>query len=485
MVFTLLWTLFYLLGFSSQTLPEKILWLRIKYIPSTLNPIIWLFFSLQFTHSKRWLNNRILRISTISYVLFTWLVVFSSDFHGWMWQKVWIEPGLPEEAVIHGFYFWVYLGVSYLALFLSFIVYTRYFISAATIYKKQALTMVFGSVVPLFASILFLFFNLDLVPLLDESVLSFLFSGLFFAWSLFGFHSFELIPIAHELVIKNMTIGVLVFDSNNKIVEINPMAEKLLRISNDQAIGKPANMVFSNKEDIFVMNDIHEDIETEIESLDFDEKKYFSIHQSPILDRKNELFGRIMLITDITERKKHEIVLRNFATYDEMTKIFNRRHFYVMAEKEFLRAQRYQRPVSIAIFDIDNFKSFNDVYGHSLGDLVITHVAQTILKSLRDSDLIGRFGGDEFICLFPEINNTCAIKAINRLRDIMHKNNFLQEGKEFPITISFGLAHWNGNKDETIEEVIQHADMALLQAKRMGRDRSSRWDDESGASIPI
>ncbi len=485
MVFTLLWTLFYLLGYSSQTLSEKILWLRIKYIPSTINPIIWLYFSLQFTHSKRWLNNRMLRISATVYTIFTWLVVFSSDFHGWMWQKVWIEPGLPEEAVIHGFYFWIYLGVTYFALFLSFIVYTRYFVRAASIYKKQALSMVFGSIFPLIASILFLFFNLDLVPLLDESILSFLFSGLFFAWSLFGFHSFELIPIAHELVIKNMTIGVLVFDSNNKIVEINPIAEKLLRISNDQVIGKSANIIFNNKEDIFVMNDVHEDIETEIESLDFDEKKYFSIHQSPILDRKNVLSGRIMLITDITERKKHELVLRNFATYDEMTKIFNRRHFYVMAEKEFLRAQRYQRPISITIFDIDNFKSFNDNFGHFLGDLVITHVAQTILKSLRDSDLIGRFGGDEFICLFPEINNTCANKAINRIREIMDKNVFSQDGKEFPVTLSFGLAHWNGNENETLEEIIQHADMALLQAKRLGRNRSCQWDNESGEIIAI
>ncbi len=475
---TTLWTLFYLLGYSSQTLDGKILWLRVKYIPSTITPLIWFYFSLEFTKSNRWIRNRWVQIGLIVYLILTWLVVFSSDLHGMMWQEVWIAPGQPEELVIHGFYFWIYLATSYLALFMSFVVYVRYYSRAASIYKMQALTIAIASIFPLLASILFLFFNINLIPLVDDTIFFLLFSELFFAWSLFGFRSFELIPIANEIIVKDIPIGILVFDRNNKIVEINPTAQKLLRISNDHVVGKSATMVFNDKDDIFVMNDIDIDVETEIENNDSGEVKYLSLHQSPIFNKGQEFLGRIMLITDITERKKQEIMLRNFATYDEMTKVFNRRHFFVLAEKELLRAIRYSRSISIIIFDIDNFKHFNDVYGHSLGDAVITHVAGTVLKALRDSDIFARYGGDEFIILFPEISKECSIKAVNRLRDVIKNSVLRRESEEFPVTLSYGIAHWDGSQEKTLEQIIHHADMALLKAKKLGRDRFCIWPED-------
>lgn len=482
MLFTTLWTVFYLLGYSSATLEGKIFWLRIKYIPSVITPLLWLYFSLEFTQSTRWLRNRTLRVILSIYVLITWLVVFSSDGHGMMWQEVWIEAGEPEELVTHGFYFWVYLAVTYLALFASFVVYARFYTRVASIYKKQALTMMLGSAFPVAASVLFLFFNLDFIPHLDESILFFLLAEVLFGWSLFGYRSFELIPVANEIIIRNMTIGVLVFDQHNKIIEVNPMAQKLLNIRENQVVGKPALQIFGDKDDIFVINDLQSEVETEIESHDFEEVRYFSIHQSPIYNQKRTFLGRVLLITDITERKKHENMLRNFATYDEMTSVFNRRHFFTLAEKELLRAKRYNRSITVVLFDIDNFKHFNDIFGHFLGDSVITHVAQTIKKVLRDSDLFARYGGDEFIILFPEISKECSIKAVNRLREIISKSIYHEGNQEFPVTLSYGIAHWDAIDDQNLEQIIHHADLALLNAKKQGRDMYKIWPLESSAA---
>jgi len=479
MIFTSLWTVCYVLGLSSQTLEGKIFWLRIKYIPATISPILLFYFSLQFTHENEWFKNQKLRIAATIYVLVTLAVVFSSDYHGLMWKEVWIDPPLLEEVVIHGFYFWVYIAVSYLALFFSFVNYTKYYLRSSKLYKRQALTMVLGSIVPVVVSMLFLIFNFDIVPQLDESILSFLISEVLFSWSLFGFRAFELIPIAHDLVIKNMNIGLLVFDFNNKLVEINPLAQKLLQIKSDEVIGQSAEMIFKNQDAVFVMKDIYEDVELEVLHPNQNKDQYLDIYQSPIFDKKHEFFGRVMLITDITERKKNEMILNNFATIDELTKIYNRRFFYSLAEKELSRAKRYHRPFSIVIFDIDNFKMFNDIYGHSMGDEVIFHVASTIKYTIRNSDLFGRFGGDEFICLYPETDRNSTIMTVKRIQDVLKKNVFLYENQSFPITISFGIVHWNGDINATLESLTKNADFALMEAKQFGKDCYKVWEELS------
>ncbi|PKN88563.1 MAG: hypothetical protein CVU46_00555 [Chloroflexi bacterium HGW-Chloroflexi-8] len=479
MIFTSLWTVCYVLGLSSRTLEGKIFWLRVKYIPATITPILWFYFSLQFTRENEWFKNQKLRIAAIIYVIITMIVVFSSDFHGFMWEKVCIDPSLLEEVVIHGFYFWVYIVVSFLALFISFVNYTKYYLRSSKVYKRQALTMLLGSIVPMVVSTLFLIFNFDIVPQLDESILSFLISNVLFSWSLFGFRAFEIIPFAHDLVIRNMNMGMLVFDFNNMLVEINPLAQKLLQIKSDEVIGKSAEMIFNKNDDIFIKNDIIEDVELEIHQSNENQDRYLSIHQSPIFNKKYEFFGRVMLITDITERKKNDIILNNFATIDELTKIYNRRFFYSLAEKELSRAKRYHRPFSIVIFDIDNFKMFNDIYGHSIGDEVIYHVASTIKYTIRSSDLFGRFGGDEFICLFPETSENSSILTVERIQDVLKKNVFLCENQGFPITMSFGIVHWNGDLDATLESLIKNADFALLEAKQFGKDCYKIWEELS------
>jgi diguanylate cyclase (GGDEF)-like protein/PAS domain S-box-containing protein len=477
MVFTTLWTLCYLLGLSSPKLEGKIFWLRVKYIPACLVPILWFYFSLQFTHELKWLQNQKLKIAIIVYALVTWCIVFSSDYHGLMWKAVWINPGLLEEEALHGFYFWVYIAVSYFFLTASFVNYTKFFIRSSKIYKGQALSMVFGSLIPMLVSILFLAFGFDIIPQLDESILSFLISGIIFSGSIFGLHTFEIIPIAHDLVIRNMNIGLIVFDFNNIVVEINALAERLLGIKMDQVIGKPAKVVFAGEDEVFSANDISEDSEREIIHRSAQEQRYFIIHQSPIFDKKHDFFGRVTLITDITERKKNEIMLNNFATIDELSKIYNRRYFYSLAEKELSRAKRYQRSCSIVLFDIDNFKMFNDIYGHAMGDDVIFHVASIIKKSIRDSDLFGRFGGDEFICLFPEIDKNCVVLTVKRLQQILMDNAYNFEDKVFAITMSFGIAHFNGTPDTTIENLIKNADFAMLQAKKLGKDCYQVWEE--------
>jgi predicted signal transduction protein with EAL and GGDEF domain len=126
--------------------------------------------------------------------------------------------------------------------------------------------------------------------------------------------------------------------------------------------------------------------------------------------------GRMLVYADVTDLVQHADKLKVLATVDGMTGLFNRRHFLSLAEIEWSRYQRYSRPMSLILFDIDRFKSINDSYGHYAGDHVIMQIADICRQQKRKSDIIARFGGEEFLMLLPETDLAAAQRVAERLR---------------------------------------------------------------------
>ncbi len=152
------------------------------------------------------------------------------------------------------------------------------------------------------------------------------------------------------------------------------------------------------------------------------------------------------------------------ARTDYLTKTANKRSFETAAQTEIQRAQRYNRPFSVAYLDVDKFKFVNDRYGHNAGDTLLRATAQTIQGKIRASDLIARMGGDEFALLLPETQSEAAqivVKRIQRfLLDLVQKN-------EWPVTFSFGVATFLRPPD-SVEEVVRKADALMYAAKNSG-----------------
>ncbi|OPX18495.1 hypothetical protein BXT86_00865 [candidate division WOR-3 bacterium 4484_100] len=162
---------------------------------------------------------------------------------------------------------------------------------------------------------------------------------------------------------------------------------------------------------------------------------------------------------------------KSLSLTDGLTKIANRRHFDLMLENEFRKARGYSRPVSLAMIDLDDFKKFNDRYGHPAGDKLLIHIAQLLKKSIRDTDFVARYGGEEFSIIFPETDQSPALRVAERVRKAV-KNNPLQikELGSKGITISIGVATYPVNAFSP-HELIQNADKALYRAKKLGKDR--------------
>jgi len=164
--------------------------------------------------------------------------------------------------------------------------------------------------------------------------------------------------------------------------------------------------------------------------------------------------------------------IKELSITDELTQIYNRRYFNQCLEREFMRSQRYQRPMTVLMVDIDHFKVYNDTNGHLAGDKTLFKVAQSLRESLRKADIVARFGGEEFVILLPETDKLHGLKVAEKLVRVIagkkyERADILPFGK---LTISLGIASYPSD-GSTSKELLKTADEALYAAKAKGRNQ--------------
>jgi len=155
---------------------------------------------------------------------------------------------------------------------------------------------------------------------------------------------------------------------------------------------------------------------------------------------------------------------------DGLTKVNNRTYWLNRLEEEVCRVERHETPLTVTLFDLDHFKQVNDTMGHLAGDQVLREVAERVQKMLRTSDVMGRYGGEEFGILLPHTDLWQAMQVVDRIRQNIAAKPVVFNGTEIPVTASFGVAQWH-QKLARVDEFLSVTDEALYEAKRSGRDR--------------
>ncbi len=173
---------------------------------------------------------------------------------------------------------------------------------------------------------------------------------------------------------------------------------------------------------------------------------------------------------DITKQKQLEDELQKLATIDSLTHAFNRRAFYEKLNEEVGRARRYQHPLSVVVCDLDDFKLVNDTFGHAVGDQTLNEFGALVTGSMRESDFIGRVGGEEFALALPYSDIGSAAQSAERLRSSLEQAEFVIDGNPVTLTISVGLSELRDEAD-TVSELMKRADDALYEAKTTGRNK--------------
>lgn len=176
--------------------------------------------------------------------------------------------------------------------------------------------------------------------------------------------------------------------------------------------------------------------------------------------------------------------LQRRATHDGLTGLFNRQTLIEGLEKECRRSQRYRQPVCVVMFDIDSFKQVNDRFGHQAGDEVLRVISCRLLDTLREIDVAGRAGGEEFICVLVNTDIEGGTSWAERFREIIASNPIYHEGREIRVTISLGVAVASG-EDAIVDTLIGRADSALYDAKYGGKNRVIASSSDSSGFIPI
>lgn len=200
---------------------------------------------------------------------------------------------------------------------------------------------------------------------------------------------------------------------------------------------------------------------------------------APLAAGINEMAARVALTEDqlrlqITiateELRRQKEAAERAARIDTLTGVANRRAFSEIAEAEVQRALRYGTPLSLVLVDLDHFKLVNDSYGHQTGDAVLASFAHTVTSVVREVDIVGRWGGEEFVVLLPGTGSAEAVQAAERMRQAVAECRLKSQGRQITYTASFGVAEFNPT-ELSFQGFVARADAALYRAKDRGRNR--------------
>ncbi len=464
----------------------KVFWSQVEYLGLVSALPLMLMFVLAYVRPMRPLRRAEMALLW-SVPAITLLLAWTNAWHGLIWSG--FSPGSAAANILiyqHGPGFWVAIAYDYAVLGLSLFLLLKEFLRAQRLYRWQIGAMALGSLFPGIAGFAYAF-KFSPVPGLDWTPVSCVAAGLVFAWNIFRFQFLDLVPVAREMVIEQLTDGMIVLDGQDRIVDINPAARRLLHGLAETWIGQPAKTILAPYFDLSARGAGGERVEF---TLGESQPHYLELLISRLHSQRGDPAGSLLVLRDITSRKQAELgaqeanrrlqaqlqeinrlrdQLHEQAIRDVLTGLFNRRYLEETLGRELTRAERENYPLSLLMIDIDRFKQVNDAYSHQAGDLMLQRLGEVLGKRTRYSDIACRFGGDEFVVVMPGTAQEVAVARAEELRSAFAEGRTREQENEIGGTISVGVATFPVHAAGA-EELLRVADQALYLAKSRGRN---------------
>ena len=324
----------------------------------------------------------------------------------------------------------------------------------------REIALILALALPTISNILYLSGNtpygLDLTPIV------LVITSALFALSIRKLNLLHLLPLTRETIFEKMTDGLIIVDARGRFLYANRAAKGIypemeaLRIGSAMCASDFSDLLSARLDDAPIMR--------------AEDGRYYHISKTDVT-KNGKIMCRSILLFDVTEARKMMEVLRERASYDVLTKVYNRATILEMACAEFDSLARSGGQGAALMFDLDRYKSINDTYGHQCGDMVLVTAAERIRRKLRDIDIFGRYGGEEFLGFLKHIAPENAIELAKSLCAAIGNEPFSWQGKEFAVTVSIGIAMYDGKQHAALEDMIAQADAALYEAKESGRNR--------------
>ncbi|MBN1814320.1 MAG: PAS domain-containing protein [Anaerolineae bacterium] len=306
------WALAYALSLISDGAALKLFWIKVRYLGIVIVPSAWLTFALLQTGRGKWVTQRNLTLLAIE-PLCILLLVWTNEWHHLYWVDVMLKRVGPFTLIeaTRGIFYWVHVVYSYLLIISGSVLFIQMVTRSPHLYRWQSLAVLFGAVGPFIGDVLSTFDLLSSLSWLDLTPFFFTLTGLAMTLAFFRFRLLDIVPVARDAVIESMSDGVLVLDAENRIVDINPVAEGIISRDVSEIIGQPAEQVLSQWPDLIERYRSVPETHTEISVGEGVARAYFDLRISPLRDWRSRLTGRLIVFRDVTKRKEMEKALQD------------------------------------------------------------------------------------------------------------------------------------------------------------------------------
>jgi diguanylate cyclase (GGDEF)-like protein len=470
----------YIIGYSFELRADSLesirFFLKLEYFGVPFISAFWLFFTIRFCKRK---SPSIMLILIV--MLFPILSLFFSvtnEFHHFLYKDIttFVHNGNLMVLLDKGPWYYVQVVYAYLIQFYSISSFYKIWKRDRFKRQTQAYYIFVGSLWPIIFSSIYFF---GLSPLaIDLTPYGLSISGVFFYIALFRYRFLDLSEIVKDITFMEINEGILVLDDKQHLVEYNKAAAKIFPWLERKQIGSAMIDLPVGREILDQTADFFELTIPQKSGL-----RYYEFRKTQLKDRR-QIVGSVFFIQDVTSQKELFLTMKDMATYDPLTKLFNRRKLFEESEKELLRSRRYGRKISVLMADVDDFKHINDSYGHQAGDEILRKTAEICKERLRATDIIGRYGGEEFMMLLPDADMQNACSIAEEIRRHIETTVIQYKDATITTTLSIGVSTaLDLSSDVSLEMLIHDADVALYQAKAEGKNRVLAYHQDSNSAL--
>lgn len=484
MLLAVLWSIFYIMELSAISEQAQYFANDLSYIPIVTVPAVLLIFILLTTGKIDLLNRRRIIILFIIPAI-TLLLVWTSKHHHLFYKSISFVPETARNVMTieRGLFYWIFIAYAYFCLLACTIIAFNRILKTTGVYKNQAVIMSLGTIIPWIGSVSDILFGT--IKHIHFMQVSFVLAGIVFMVGINKFKIISISPIARDKIVDRMTDFMLVINEQNLVIDINHAFLTFLGKNQDDILGCNPESFFPSWESLTAS--IEEDTSgtIEVKTSASGAISFLDVSRIPLYTgRRNEQIGTLFMMNDISDQVLNEKKLKNQlatitalekelkeqAIRDSLTGLYNRRYLDEISHQMFSRAQRDNEKLAIMFLDIDNFKALNDEFGHKTGDDVLKQLSRILLENVRSSDVVCRFGGEEFIVLFPNTSRENAIEHGEMLRKLFESDQIPAADTLVKLTFSAGIAVFPDDGDDK-QILIDAADRTMYEAKRAGKNR--------------
>lgn len=471
----------------------KIAWSVVAYPGIECAPVLYFLFALRWTHLDAWVTRPRIALLLVVPVISV-LMAATNELHHLLWSSVTLIDAWGVTAVYaHGPWFWVEFAYAYAVVGAGLVAIGAALYRHPGLYAARMRIAIVAALAPIVASLAYAT-GMDASLHADLSSIAFAVTGVIAGWGVLRLRVLDPVPVAWAALVDMLADAVLVLAPETRVAALNPSAARLLGIGRD-AVGHSVDEVLHGVPGLRAACRAADDLATEIRVGDASpqatpelgtsepsDDRWFDLRLTVIRDRSGHDAGRLVVLHEVTERRRMVETIRQLSLTDELTGLLNRRGFVTLADQQLRTSLRTENRLWLVFADLDGLKEINDRLGHGAGDGALREFA-TLLRTgcFRSADIVARLGGDEFAVLATESGRTEGDALLTRLAAAVRSAN-AQSDRLYQLSVSAGAAVFDPAHPQPLDELMREADRRMYLEKHMRRAGEARLDQPAEAA---